>query len=741
MGPPRVCSCLLVAAIMAPAASATQPAAAPFRMTDLGENAPLRIDGILEAAWGDVPAIDEFIEYRPRQGVPASVRTEVRLARDARHVYIAARMFDPNIARLRTGLARRDNFSNEQDWISIAVDPVGTRRVAQLFYFNPDGVVWDGLSNEDAGTASSAADFEVEVATRINADSWVVEMRIPFNELRYASRTPENWHLLIRRNYPRQERHAMAAPAIPANAPCFMCLAAPIRPPGELPSPSSLSVVPHAVALGSAADLGSGEEWHTDLEPGLDAKWRLGPTTVFDAALNPDFSQVELDTPQLSSNRQFAVSLPEKRPFFLEGIDMLDSPLTAIYTRSITDPAWGLRGTNRGSWDGVLLTAVDDGGGFMVLPGAYSARYLLQDFRSHATVGRLRKPVGALTFGALLTDRRAGDGYNTVAGPDVTWRLSPGARINAQWLASRTNGDGEFPGVGGSDTADGDAFTLDMLHESPHWHGTLLLQRLDEEFRADNGYVPQVGIRSVTGEVRYKLSDLPRIAELAPYLTGDWREDLDGVLVSLEPRVGALTTFTNNLVLTTEWRPREQLRLQRDGELHEYAQGYLAMTAYPGGQLPTVTLSAVFGDAVDFASDRVGHGETYGFSALWRPLSRLEVQPSVDYTTVRSGAELSAGRTRESIAQLLATLHLSARDRFRLILQRVDAERESTGPRADYTREVGSLLFTHERSLTRRVDAGISYTKTTDQDSAPVEGAEVFVKFQWGLSSTGGFHW
>ena len=117
------------------------------------------------------------------------------------------------------------------------------------------------------------------------------------------------------------------------------------------------------------------------------------------------------------------------------------------------------------------------------------------------------------------------------------------------------------------------------------------------------------------------------------------------------------------------------------------------------------------------------------------------MQPSVDYTTVRSGAELSAGRTRESVAQLLATLHLSVRDRFRLILQRVDTERESSGPRSDYTREVGSLLFTHERSLTRRFDAGISYTRAGDQDSTAVEGAEVFVKFQWGISSTGGFHW
>ena len=128
---------------------------------------------------------------------------------------------------------------------------------------------------------------------------------------------------------------------------------------------------------------------------------------------------------------------------------------------------------------------------------------------------------------------------------------SPAAR-------TATTNSPEWPDI---DIADGNAATLDILHEGPHWHGTLLLQRLDAEFRADNGYIPQVGIRRSAGELRYKLSDLPRIAELAPYVSGDWREDLDGTLVSIAPRAGALTTFTNNLVLTTEWRPREQLRL------------------------------------------------------------------------------------------------------------------------------------------------------------------------------------
>jgi len=353
---------LVLLAIIPRPGVAAQPAA--FAIADLGEKAPIVIDGVLEPAWEAVPGTDAFQEYRPRQGVPATVRTLVRMARDATHLYVSARLFDPDIARLRSGLARRDNFSNEQDWFAVFIDPVGTRRVAQLLYVNPDGVIWDGLANEDAGTSTSAADFEVEVVTRVNSDSWVVELRIPFSELRYASRNPDTWHILLERNYPREERHAMAAPAIPANAPCLMCLAAPAQP-GPLPAPRDLSLVPQVVTLSRATDDEAGKrEWHSRLTPSLDAKFRLDASTVFDATVNPDFSQVELDTPQLSTNKQFAVSFPEKRPFFLEGVDILDSPLLALYTRSIGNPDWGARATHRGGWDGILLTTRDASGGF-----------------------------------------------------------------------------------------------------------------------------------------------------------------------------------------------------------------------------------------------------------------------------------------------------------------------------------------------------------------------------------------
>src|SRR4029078_3774424 len=77
-------------------------------------------------------------------------------------------------------------------------------------------------------------------------------------------------------------------------------------------------------------------EW----DGGLDAKWTPNADTAVDATINPDFSQVESDVAQIATNQRFALFYPEKRPFFLEGLDLFSTPLQAVYTRTVTAPRW-----------------------------------------------------------------------------------------------------------------------------------------------------------------------------------------------------------------------------------------------------------------------------------------------------------------------------------------------------------------------------------------------------------------
>src|ERR1043165_1016266 len=73
-------------------------------------------------------------------------------------------------------------------------------------------------------------------------------------------------------------------------------------------------------------------------DPGLTIKFGITPTVTLDAALNPDFAQVEADETVVTANQRFPIFFEEKRPFFLEGIDIFRTPLQPVHTRAIIDP-------------------------------------------------------------------------------------------------------------------------------------------------------------------------------------------------------------------------------------------------------------------------------------------------------------------------------------------------------------------------------------------------------------------
>ena len=124
---------------------------------------------------------------------------------------------------------------------------------------------------------------------------------------------------------------------------------------------------------------------------GIDVKYTPNADNTLDGTIRPDFSQIESDTAQISTNQRFALFFPEKRPFFLEGVELLSTPIQAVYTRTITAPDWGGRAT--GKLAGVNYTALvaeDTGGGSIVVPGPTASALAPQDFHSTVFIGRAR---------------------------------------------------------------------------------------------------------------------------------------------------------------------------------------------------------------------------------------------------------------------------------------------------------------------------------------------------------------
>jgi hypothetical protein len=219
---------------------------------------------------------------------------------------------------------------------------------------------------------------------------------------------------------------------------------------------------------------------------------------MLNAAVNPDFSQVEADVKQLEVNQRYAIRYPEKRPFFLEGADYFLTPIEAVFTRTVADPDGGIKLTEKTGRTAIAVFATRDKFNNLLIPSNQgSIPYSIED-NTAGGVLRYRRDVGkGSTLGALYTGRAADDYYNHVAGVDGYVRLSDSKTLSLQYLRSTTE---YSPEVDTLFSQDADAFaggaaSLNFNHRSSAWDYYLTYKDLAPEFRADFGYIPRVDYR------------------------------------------------------------------------------------------------------------------------------------------------------------------------------------------------------------------------------------------------------
>jgi hypothetical protein len=347
-----VCAMLGLAAASAPAATRAQsihPDPPPeARAVPLRE--PITLDGRLtEEVWRTAPAATGFRQSEPREGEPATQRTEVRFAYDHDALYIGARMFDDHgAAGVRTRLVRRDEDVSS-DYLEVIFDTFHDHLGRVVFLINPSGVKGDSYAPGGSGEDASW-DPIWEVKTTIDSLGWTVEARIPFSQLRYPQTPDQTWGLQIWRQENRLNelsqwsfwhRNEVGGP------PSF----------GHLTNleitrpPQRAEILPYVVGRSTNEPLGDPRDPfadpHTlDGRVGADAKVLLTSNLTLSATVNPDFGQVEVD-PAVVNLSAFETYFEERRPFFVEGAGLFSfggmscffcsntSSLSMFYSRRI----------------------------------------------------------------------------------------------------------------------------------------------------------------------------------------------------------------------------------------------------------------------------------------------------------------------------------------------------------------------------------------------------------------------
>ena len=303
--------------------------AAPTMTAVRATGAAPRIDGRLDdAVWAlAVPATD-FRQMIPRDGDPATERTEVRLAYDDHAVYVAARMFDSQPGRIAGQLGRRDDIDDSQsDVFEVDFDSYHDHRTTFQFYVNPLGVKMDALGVDDQGNGDPGWDPVWDVATRRDSLGWTAEFRIPLSQLRFPGAARQIWGVNFFRMVQREREMSMWSYFAQTDR-GYASFFGHALGMADLPQPRRLELLPYAAGVEERTAAGSPENPFNDGSRelgrvGLDASFGLTSNLTLNAAVNPDFGQVEAD-PALVNLTAYESYFEERRPFFVEGAGIFD---------------------------------------------------------------------------------------------------------------------------------------------------------------------------------------------------------------------------------------------------------------------------------------------------------------------------------------------------------------------------------------------------------------------------------
>jgi len=449
-----VALCLAAIAWQSSAAQANKPAVAPAEAAKpqpaAGLKVPLLAEGLRLSDFAGMEPRPElkdkllkiagFVQNSPRDGQPATEATEVWLGYTKSTFYVVFVCHDRHPGEIRGHLARRENILTD-DNVSVLFDPFQDHRKGVLFTVNPVGVQADAAWSETAGQDYSY-DQVWDSEGQVTKDGWIALMAIPFRSLRFRP-NGSDWGVVFGRNFPRNSETDYW-PRVAANVSGVLTQEGTLKGIEGVTGSHNVQINPYT--------LGQNERTLETLDPlnpyfssrhleataGGEAKAILKDSIVFDATINPDFSDVESDQPQFTVNQRYPVYFPELRPFFLENANYFATPINLVYTRNVVHPEYGARVTGKLHHTNLGVVSVDDREPGQTVPVGDP----LYNKRATIAVGRVSQDFGkGSSIGAIYTDVEFGQGWNRIGGIDFTARMNDKWTVLGQMVESSTKGN------------------------------------------------------------------------------------------------------------------------------------------------------------------------------------------------------------------------------------------------------------------------------------------------------------
>lgn len=453
------------------------------------QEATLTVDGVLdEAVWNDALMLSGFAQFRPVDGRPAVDSTHILVWYEDTAIHFGVRAYETH-GEVRATLADRDKLEGE-DHVFFVLDTYNDQRQAVAIVVNPLGQQADGMLRDAQQqgmfrgigapyTIDLSPDFVFQSAGRETDFGYEVEVTVPFRSLRFQPDLVQNWGFQVVRSIAHSGYSTAWTPVLQANA-SFLSQNGTLSGLTDLRRGLVLDISPE---ITGSVNRGAGDSpWAEEVRDplGVNVRWGVTNNLTLNGTANPDFSQVEADVAQISFDPRRALFFPEKRPFFLDGIELFQSPTNLIYTRRVANPVSAVKLTGKaGDTNVAVLSAMDNKERYLSdLDGRYfNAMRLTRDLSGQNSVG--------LTY----TDKIDGDRWNRVAAVDGR-TVSGIYAATYQLGGSFTHRDGE--------TVSAPMWRLATSASGRKYGATFSASGFHHDFNAESGFIQRTGVAQMT---------------------------------------------------------------------------------------------------------------------------------------------------------------------------------------------------------------------------------------------------
>ena len=453
-------------------------------------DATVNIDGRLdEPAWAEAAMMNGFSQFAPQDGIASADSTQVLVWYSPTAIHFGIRAFQPG-STVRATLADRDKIAQD-DNIQLLLGTFNDGRQATVFMVNPLGVQADGtlvergtiaggnfLSGASTREATDLSpDFVFQSKGHVTDWGYEVEVRIPFKSLRYQPADVQTWSINVVRKVQYSGYEDSWAPALRAAA-SFLGQSGTLIGLTELHRGLVVDITPEATQRteGTPGTAGAWDYAAKSPKLGGNVRWGVTNNLTLNGTVNPDFSQVEADAGQITFDPRAALSFPEKRPFFLDGLEQFGVPNNLIYTRRVVQPVAAVKLTGKvGSNEIALLSAAD----------ATTASTSGRD-NPLFNIVRLQRDLGRQSrIGMSYTDRADGANWNRVLDLDGRFVWNKIYTLQTQLAGSAT----ERAGV----ETNAPLWDFRFLRNGHSLGWRSQFTGIEDGFRTQSGFIPRAG--------------------------------------------------------------------------------------------------------------------------------------------------------------------------------------------------------------------------------------------------------